>query len=493
MFRHLALALAFLPLVAQGSGTFPASPFNGMQITYAISGAEVTGAEDREGFTTSRSLKGRLGSGTLRVSGSAKMGNGFGARLTVTVRAGEKSDSFSAYIKSGFPGFNTQAFDVSVPIGAIAANGEVSVRMVGEYNAGTRGLVVGAAFSMMGRPADTAAPEPPPPPSATARWKQLQDRFQRDLPRGKVGSGKLNNVLSLWDSSYKEFACGGYQAKTLAWLDGLRNSKDPAERALVEGYDYGPIEAYYGGHQAVAIWPKGTTWTETATVLDPWPDQRPTSYPMAQWAMTFAAGSFHGIRGSSVYQDYPTCGGTYPPQGSPRTTPQEQAWFQTLPSWQKERARQLPPDRFSHWLKQAHAQRAQTATLQAHCPVEVVFGDAEGRLSGFVNGKLVAQIPEVSVFRQRAGDGTWWYEFRFPAENRFGLKVIGTGSGTAAVYSATGLDRTPERRTVERYDLRVKAGEAYTLARPGSAGPLTRGAEAVLPVRATIRDGERLR
>lgn len=134
--------------LAQGpSGTFPDSAFNGMQIIYSVSGATVTGSKDAFDFTTSRSLTGKLGTGQLRVSGKALMGGGYGANLAVRVWAGAEQKEFTAYIKSGWPGFNEQSFDLAVPIPVGAAGGGFSINMTGEYNAGARGLIVSGAFS----------------------------------------------------------------------------------------------------------------------------------------------------------------------------------------------------------------------------------------------------------------------------------------------------------------------------------------------------------
>ncbi|MGE5783212.1 MAG: hypothetical protein ACM3ZE_01420, partial [Myxococcales bacterium] len=60
------------------SGTFPGEPFNGMQITYTISGVGPSVAADSEGFTVSRNYSGPLGSGVLRVAGTASQRNGWG-------------------------------------------------------------------------------------------------------------------------------------------------------------------------------------------------------------------------------------------------------------------------------------------------------------------------------------------------------------------------------------------------------------------------------
>jgi hypothetical protein len=132
--------------ISAAGGTFPASPFNGMQITYDISGATVTDTKDVDGFTTSRTLQGTLGTGRLTISGSAKMGNGYDADVTATVSCGGETDQFTTNIPSGFPGFNEESFNISVPIPSGATSGSFSINMVGHYNAGNRGLVVSGTF-----------------------------------------------------------------------------------------------------------------------------------------------------------------------------------------------------------------------------------------------------------------------------------------------------------------------------------------------------------
>ncbi|MDP2845190.1 MAG: FecR family protein [Candidatus Methanoperedens sp.] len=150
----LAFGLTIQPVLGE---TFPAADFNGMQISYSVSGASITSSEDKTGFTTSRTLKGTLGTGNLRVTGTAMMGSGYYADLVVTVWVGSKKESFKANIKSGYPGFNKQDFDVRVPIPEGATSGGFSIDMTGNYNAGERGLIVRGEVS--GPPAQiTPAP-----------------------------------------------------------------------------------------------------------------------------------------------------------------------------------------------------------------------------------------------------------------------------------------------------------------------------------------------
>ena len=132
------------------SGQFPGEPFNGMQISYSFSGCSLPEMTDKPGFTTSRGYKGRLGSGTMTVSGTARMGAGYGATLSVSVNAGGEHKEYSTYIKSGWPGFNNASFNLTIPIPASATGGGFGIRMDGEYNAGGRGLVVSGSCSADG-------------------------------------------------------------------------------------------------------------------------------------------------------------------------------------------------------------------------------------------------------------------------------------------------------------------------------------------------------
>ena len=124
------------------SGQFPGEPFNGMQISYSFSGCSLPEMKDKPGFTTSRIYKGRLGNGSMTVSGTARMGAGYGATLSVSVNAGGEHKEYSTYIKSGSPGYNTASFNLTIPIPVSATSGGFGIRMDGEYNAGGRGLAV---------------------------------------------------------------------------------------------------------------------------------------------------------------------------------------------------------------------------------------------------------------------------------------------------------------------------------------------------------------
>lgn len=108
--------------------------------------------------------------------------------------------------------------------------------------------------------------------------------IQRAL--GVVFSPGTANNMTTWTT----FACGDYQTRVIQWLDSIRTNPDPEVRAQLAGIDYGSIQAYRGGHQAVVVFPRGTDWRESGTVFDPWPNQRPEVWTMKRWTERFAWG-----------------------------------------------------------------------------------------------------------------------------------------------------------------------------------------------------------
>jgi hypothetical protein len=132
-------------VMAEG-GTFPASPFNGMSITYSISGATITESKDSEGFTVSRALKGTLGSGQLTLSGTVSQASGYGADASARVWVGNDSKEFTATLVTPKSGADSKSFNLAVNIPKGATSGGFSIDMSGDYNAGSRGLIVSGSF-----------------------------------------------------------------------------------------------------------------------------------------------------------------------------------------------------------------------------------------------------------------------------------------------------------------------------------------------------------
>ena len=156
---------------ARGDG-FPAQgDFNGMAVSYSIAGASVTTVKDPPvDFTWTRTATGTLGSGQLRVSGTAKSHGipSYPTDVAVRVWAGAASREISGRI-AGDPAINPRPqfpldFDVAVDIPPSATAGGFSIVLTGHYNVGTRGLAVEGTFN---RSAVTEPPPPPPRPAAS--------------------------------------------------------------------------------------------------------------------------------------------------------------------------------------------------------------------------------------------------------------------------------------------------------------------------------------
>ncbi|MEI7554074.1 hypothetical protein [Candidatus Chlorohelix sp.] len=140
---------ATLPTEALAAGgTFPAEPFNGLQVNYSVSGARLTSPIDSYSFTNGRDYRGVLTESTLKISGSVSATSGWGASLSVTVLVGKETKNFKA---ESFPpngldpaGGWKQNFDVSVTVDKFSevSTASFSINLNGSYNAGGRSVVV---------------------------------------------------------------------------------------------------------------------------------------------------------------------------------------------------------------------------------------------------------------------------------------------------------------------------------------------------------------
>ncbi|MGB3944815.1 MAG: hypothetical protein WBK88_08500, partial [Methanothrix sp.] len=454
---------------------FPGAPFNGLQVSYSVSGATLGAPKDSEGFTLSRSVSGALTGDELTISGVATAMYGWGATIDVTVMVdGEEAKTFH---EEKFPEGGllprdkvadpmSQPFTVTVPIPADAESASFSIRLAGSFNAGSRGVVVEGTLDRSASPSDpqdgykaveAAIPDPrfKPRPSKELKLYKILQLYEQKIPKGIASSGNKNNLLSVlpYGDKYDEFKCGGYQAKVLHLLDSLRFSDDPEERALLDEWDYGPIEALWGGHQAVVIYPKGTDWTDSGIVLDPWIDQEPKTYDIHQWAGIFSpegvgtsisgyaggpipgpleAGSFYGIRGSSLYDgtpeypdvasswiigsshtpEYPTVGGNYvdPKDKKLKLTEAERNYGKSLPQETREKLNKLPLQQQIAWIKMKMKEEKRNGRAIGFSPVNLYLEDDDGKITGFPGGVPTAEIEEITMRRFPLGDGTYWTE-----------------------------------------------------------------------------------
>lgn len=323
-------------------------------------------------------------------------------------------------------------------------------------------------------PTNTSTPEasatftstPTKPPckalSADAKLTQILNRYYAQIPRGITDSGNKNNLLTLWDDKYNEYVCGSYQGKVLQLLSDIKFNSDPCVSALLDDWDYGPIEALWGGHQAVVIYPRGTTWTDTGLVLDPWITQTPQVYTIQDWSLEFSAGSQHGVRGSSDYEEqaqYPTVGGNYTQPGDLKLTAEENDFIRTLPTDKQDWLKKMSPVNRKTWVIQIMRRQTQNATLSVNSPLDIYLTDDAGHFAGFMYGNIMNDLPDVSFRRFLRADGHYWTEVEYPADRNYRVMMVGTGDGQARIFNTITEDGAAD--VVYQYEFSVSASELY--------------------------------
>ena len=300
-------------------------------------------------------------------------------------------------------------------------------------------------------------------PSKNGKLYKILKIYQEKIPKGITNSGNKNNILSWFPNGdkYDEFKCGGYQSRVLKLLDSLKFSSNPEERALLADWDYGPIEAYWGGHQAVVIYPKGTDWVDEGIVLDPWITQSPKAYNIHSWAGIFSEGSFHGIGGSSVYEgtpEYPTVGGSYVDPKNKKRSQEEIDFLKKLSPEKKKIYEKMTEDQKGAWVKVKMAEQNKGGRAMGFSPLNIYVTNDMGKISGFPKGVPTLGIPEVSVRRIPLSDGTYWTELEYPLDGSYNLNIEGTNEGEADVFTGFGFDDISQR-SVYKYNMKVSSGQ----------------------------------
>lgn len=278
----------------------------------------------------------------------------------------------------------------------------------------------------------------------------ILDQFFDEIPDGQIiedpsylqsalsavfGAGTANNM-----TNWTEYACGDYQTRVIAMLDAIRTHPDPEVRARLAGLDYGPVQAYNGGHQAVVLFPRGTDWNETATVLDPWPSQRPDTYTIQEWKERFSWG--HGPGEGA--NEYPHLFGN-PPHYAGTPIP---------------RAREHP------------------RRIGVNSPVAVMLVAADGRRLGMdESGEFVNEIEHADFYPTPKGDGEYQWYFGLP-EGEYEVTFTGTTDGDVHILVGD------EHNSVVTYGaIGIENGEQFNLGIGDSTGitPLEKPDGAVDP------------
>jgi hypothetical protein len=356
------------------------------------------------------------------------------------------------------------------------ASGAITTYTLGARTLEIRGDKTGVNFSGYGHatvPPDTTQPPLPPRfdpglflpfgPKLALQAREITRAYYQKIPSSPVRSayedrsswtrslgsvaplGALNNIAS----GANEYACGGYQAKVLDFLDGMRSSSDPDVRARFEGLDYGPIETLYapgtsfGGHQAVVLYPHGTDPTTTGVVFDPWIDQQPNIYGIGDWADKFGGQT---PRPTRVYQgQYPLTGGSGYPGGNRR------------------RATARSPA----GLAQPNVPRspAPTRRLSVVGPVRVLLNDGSGGVIGFSGSGRLRDTSHLWIDFEALRKAKGYATVAMFPRGQQSVRMRGTGKGRVHVVVAWG------KRSVRVYKaIRVHRGGELLLRWPRGAG-----------------------
>ena len=468
------------------SRVYPAQPVKGMQLAFRVQGysarqvteqgdnldpkknpneqppstmyQRVTGTAD----ATTITVEGQL---LLTAPGEYSYGIYLKTDLLNPTNNNRPDNHREAQDNGRFKGPGKRSFKVSLPLlsGQQYLTWEVSLS--GPLNNQNHGIVRVAGL------ADTSSAGAPAtkPTTKLYRIRQLYVEHFRDNPSpfaGRVGHpGIWAGLCGLaMPADFDEWACGSYQRKVLALFDSFRFSQSPELSELMTDFDYGPIQALGGGHQAVVLWQKGQTWTSDGLVFDPWITQTPEVYAMEDWALQFSGGSYHGVGPSKLYNDapyYPTHGGRYVPPTMQLPTPEEKKWVESLPEAQRNRIYQHPswPSHIRNaYVREQYQKRLLSRVFQAHCPLEIALVDAQGRLTGYRNGQPLMQIPGVWLTRFPTSDGGYWTKLEFPGNQTYRLVAQGTGSGRANLLAAYGVNQDGKTPVLQQYTINVAAG-----------------------------------
>ena len=506
------------------SGTFVPEEkgyFVDFQISYRVEGVLAEAFDDQVSqVRASRHyhlLEVVPGATEVRVSGSASgedLGGStqYAGSLTVELRVGDETESCDIAIERGSnPPYS---FDVSLPIPA-GIDPSVSFKITTGMRWPNGFFPIYVSGDMRPCPAEGCSDycqstkevleeeileeeDEPIELSENAKLLKILDKYNSTIPRGIASSGSKNNILKWFNSTYYDYVCGEYQLQVLQLLDSLKWSEDPHERALLDGWDYGPIEALYGGHQAVVIYPKGTDWTDTGIVLDPWVDQRPKMYDIHTWAGMFAVeglygsidirgGSFHGIGGSKVYEEkpedsvYPTVGGDYVDPKVTRLSEAEKEWIEKNLDQEKKKqlSTRFPKPYHKHlWIQMRMDEEKKNGGVMGYSPLNLYLVGDDGNISGFPGGVPTWEMEEILIKRFLLDDGTYWTELQYPQERSYNLVVEGTDDGGADLFMGYGMDGA-EDRSVFRYQINVSLAERFEAPADSRGGPLYSGGRSV--------------
>jgi hypothetical protein len=360
-------------------------------------------------------------------------------------------------------------------------------------------------------PTSTIGPTPTACPANTEEEKlnYILNLYTTRIPKGIASSGPKNNLQFEIDtkvkgipehgSKYDKYRCGGYQSLVLNLLNGLKFSKDPCERQLLDNWDYGPIQAWFGGHQAVVFYHKNLPWQMGSIVLDPWLTQTPKTYSFDNWASRFILPSipdatwfgqgelvddlmpsYPGIGPSEVFRDdfnkYPIFGNDYEDTKEEdqyiRFTPEESQYVNNLSPEKRAAFDKMSKSEKKQWLKHAMQGYDKIQKVIAQCPLNLYLMDASGNRSGLSGKEILKELPNVSFIILELTDGTNYTEMTYPENAGYTLVLEGTGEGQAHVWQGHTLLLGDTPPPVQQYSFSVSKDEIYQITTDRLGAPM---------------------
>ena len=304
--------------------------------------------------------------------------------------------------------------------------------------------------------------------SPQEKLRRIIAEYHRKIPDGVHPFGVTNNIVSVYSSVMDKWTCGAYQSGVLDLLNNLRFDPNPCVADLMSDWDYGPIQAFYGGHQAVVIYPRGSDWMTSGIVLDPWIRQTAKAYSINSWLSMMTVGfryfnRYPGIGPSNVYDTgYPTHGSTYITTRG--LTKAEERYIASLSQAKQQQIKKLSLTEKKEYLNRIRQRKIRGTRVVAHCPLDFYVQDAEGLKTGMVNGEILNEIPEVLFIRVPLQDGTFWTQIEYDPELTLRLVMQGTGSGSADLFlGLSQFNEDPELDRSVAFHLDVKDGQVFTL------------------------------
>jgi len=295
------------------------------------------------------------------------------------------------------------------------------------------------------------------PPAATQ--KQFDEIIRRFLDEVPPHQEQVKEALKememktpsemeygLWNNRIfheNGFNCPGYRDKTLRVLNDLRFSENSADRDLLAGVDYIPVERGYetewdllarGEHHAVVLYPFLESWfDESQRVLDPWPTQMPAVYTVRELTSMYGLERWDlgrwSIRADPeyMYEDN-TARWAFPmPRGG------EVYWNL---DWKEAHISYVVPPEMGLDGHQTAISTSDGVNVAGGSPITLDISNDGGQHVGVLeDGRLVAEIPksQLEVYQRAGGDFAWYV---WLPDGNYHVRIVGLEDGNFQVSTS---------------------------------------------------------